>query len=250
MGEGCPWCWRDWSRIHDTSGQGSLISPCGTLRQVPSRYQHLVSPSVKCFCFLNTTFSFKVGYLKIHVCIYVGRIWLLIYFSFCHTWFQEISKIIRGAHNFIYNHRQLKLDNHTCSWTKTIPLVKKDLNLDFKKLAGVKKNIQVLRNTSKSSGKGNKYFFFYLGLWCRNKIPVCNLLKLINELSKYPIWLYTAQICEVKGPNDRLSHKQILWIDYLVSIGVDAEACYVKGQYTQPVLLYLPAYESSKRKHS
>lgn len=168
MGEGCPWCWRDWSRIHDTPGQGSLISPCGTLRQVPSRYQHLVSPSVKCFCFLNTTFSFKVGYLKI--CIYVGRFWLLIYFSFCRTWFQEISKIIRCAHNFIYNHWQLKLENHTCSWTKTIPLVKKDLNLDFKKLAGVKKYIQVLRNTSKSTGifiqqvscnKGNEYFFFF-----------------------------------------------------------------------------------------
>lgn len=37
------------------------------------------------------------------------------------------------------------------------------------------------------------------------------------------------KICEVKGPNDRLSHKQILWIDYLVSIGVDAEVCYVKA---------------------
>ncbi|XP_062580052.1 fanconi-associated nuclease 1-like [Saccostrea cucullata] len=37
------------------------------------------------------------------------------------------------------------------------------------------------------------------------------------------------KICEVKGPNDRLSHKQILWIDYLVSLGVDAEVCYVKA---------------------
>lgn len=76
---------------------------------------------------------------------------------------------------------------------------------------------------------------------------MCNLLKLIDELSKSLIWFLTAQICEVKGPNDRLSHKQILWIDYLVSIGVDAEACYVKGQHTQPFLLYLPAYELSKR---
>lgn len=160
MGEGCPWCWRDWSRIHDTPGQGSLISPCGTLRQVPSRYQHLVSPSVKCFCFLNTTFSFKVGYLKI--CIYVGRIWLLIYFSFCHTWFQEISKIIRCAHNFIYNHRQLKLDNHTCSWTKTIPLVKKRFKFGFQKVSwGEKKYTGIEKYFKKFRYKGKRIFFFF-----------------------------------------------------------------------------------------
>lgn len=64
---------------------------------------------------------------------------------------------------------------------------------------------------------------------------------------KFLIWFHATQICEVKGPNDRLSHKQILWIDYLVSIGVDAEVCYVKGQYSQPILLYLPVYKSLKR---
>ncbi|WAR06947.1 FAN1-like protein [Mya arenaria] len=37
------------------------------------------------------------------------------------------------------------------------------------------------------------------------------------------------KICEVKGPNDRLSYKQILWIDFLLKLGVDAEACYVKA---------------------
>ncbi|GFO40842.1 fanconi-associated nuclease 1, partial [Plakobranchus ocellatus] len=36
------------------------------------------------------------------------------------------------------------------------------------------------------------------------------------------------KICEVKGPGDRLSHKQILWIDYLLGLGVDAEVCHVK----------------------
>jgi len=35
---------------------------------------------------------------------------------------------------------------------------------------------------------------------------------------------------EVKGPGDRLSTKQILWLDYLTRLGVDAEVCYVKGQ--------------------
>ncbi|XP_052244398.1 fanconi-associated nuclease 1-like isoform X2 [Dreissena polymorpha] len=39
----------------------------------------------------------------------------------------------------------------------------------------------------------------------------------------------TFKICEVKGPNDRLSTKQILWIDFLLKLGVDAEVCYVKA---------------------
>ncbi|XP_046545713.1 fanconi-associated nuclease 1-like [Haliotis rubra] len=39
----------------------------------------------------------------------------------------------------------------------------------------------------------------------------------------------TFKICEVKGPGDRLSHKQILWLDALLKLGVDAEVCYVKA---------------------
>ena len=35
---------------------------------------------------------------------------------------------------------------------------------------------------------------------------------------------------EVKGPGDRLSTKQILWLDYFVAVGVSAEVCYVKGE--------------------
>ncbi len=37
------------------------------------------------------------------------------------------------------------------------------------------------------------------------------------------------QVVEVKGPGDRLSQKQILWIDYLLSHGVDTEVCHVQG---------------------
>ena len=33
----------------------------------------------------------------------------------------------------------------------------------------------------------------------------------------------------MKGPNDRLSTKQHVWLDVLVSLGVDAEVLYVKG---------------------
>ena len=39
----------------------------------------------------------------------------------------------------------------------------------------------------------------------------------------------TWRIVEVKGPNDRLSTKQILWLDFLVSNGVEAEVCHVEG---------------------
>ena len=34
---------------------------------------------------------------------------------------------------------------------------------------------------------------------------------------------------EVKGPGDRLSQKQILWMDFFLSQGVDAEVCHVTG---------------------
>ena len=38
------------------------------------------------------------------------------------------------------------------------------------------------------------------------------------------------QVSEVKGPGDRLSVKQILWLDYLVNFGIKAETCYVRGE--------------------
>ncbi|XP_050401294.1 fanconi-associated nuclease 1, partial [Patella vulgata] len=39
----------------------------------------------------------------------------------------------------------------------------------------------------------------------------------------------TFKIVEVKGPGDRLSHKQILWLSYLCKLGIDAEVCHVKA---------------------
>ena len=35
------------------------------------------------------------------------------------------------------------------------------------------------------------------------------------------------KVVEVKGPNDRLSHKQQIWLDFLMDIGVDVEVCHV-----------------------
>ncbi|XP_006167344.1 fanconi-associated nuclease 1, partial [Tupaia chinensis] len=36
-----------------------------------------------------------------------------------------------------------------------------------------------------------------------------------------------AKVVEVKGPNDRLSHKQMLWLDELQRLGADVEVCHV-----------------------
>jgi len=38
----------------------------------------------------------------------------------------------------------------------------------------------------------------------------------------------TIKAIEVKGPNDRASTKQKLWLNYLKSLGVDVEICHVK----------------------
>ena len=35
---------------------------------------------------------------------------------------------------------------------------------------------------------------------------------------------------EVKGPGDRLSTKQILWLDWLIQSGISAEVCLVQGK--------------------
>nr|XP_045002084.1 fanconi-associated nuclease 1 isoform X2 [Jaculus jaculus] len=39
--------------------------------------------------------------------------------------------------------------------------------------------------------------------------------------------LQQAQMVEVKGPNDRLSHKQVIWLDELQKLGADVEVCHV-----------------------
>ena len=40
----------------------------------------------------------------------------------------------------------------------------------------------------------------------------------------------TVRMVEVKGPGDKLSTKQILWIQFLNSVGVQTEVCHVLGQ--------------------
>ncbi|KAF8770499.1 Fanconi-associated nuclease 1 like protein [Argiope bruennichi] len=40
---------------------------------------------------------------------------------------------------------------------------------------------------------------------------------------------FKVKIVEVKGPGDKLSSKQILWLDYLIQLGADAEVCLVEA---------------------
>ena len=57
---------------------------------------------------------------------------------------------------------------------------------------------------------------------------------------------------EVKGPNDRLSNKQILWLDYLTAIGIEALVCHVEevngGKYLSPKKKNAMASPIKKRK--
>lgn len=48
------------------------------------------------------------------------------------------------------------------------------------------------------------------------------------DLTLWNVETKKFKICEVKGPGDRLSTKQILWINDLLQFGVDVEVCYVK----------------------
>ena len=55
----------------------------------------------------------------------------------------------------------------------------------------------------------------------------CTLRWTPHELLSPP----HVQFVEVKGPNDRLSSKQVLWLSRLVQWGCEAEVCKVKGEW-------------------
>lgn len=47
------------------------------------------------------------------------------------------------------------------------------------------------------------------------------------------IWSTESNECkfvEVKGPGDKLSEKQIVWLNFFMQIGIPCEVCYVKGR--------------------
>ncbi|XP_062521546.1 fanconi-associated nuclease 1-like isoform X2 [Corticium candelabrum] len=55
---------------------------------------------------------------------------------------------------------------------------------------------------------------------CRGGVP---------DLTLWSPTTHTCKFVEVKGPGDRLSPKQVLWLDFLTGLGVDAEVCKVKA---------------------
>lgn len=66
---------------------------------------------------------------------------------------------------------------------------------------------------------------------------ICELLckDLRRRTSGFPdlvVWnaaTRRVKVVEVKGPGDKLSLKQILWLDVLTSLGADAVVCHVTG---------------------
>ncbi|KAK7073069.1 Fanconi-associated nuclease 1 [Halocaridina rubra] len=57
-----------------------------------------------------------------------------------------------------------------------------------------------------------------------------------------------SRIVEVKGPNDRLSTKQILWLDYLVENGAEAEVCHVEAIGAKKMQLASPRKVSPRKR--
>ena len=66
---------------------------------------------------------------------------------------------------------------------------------------------------------GNSLHIWHFPLLVQGPIA-CSKRNFIFQLSR---------IVEVKGPNDRLSTKQVLWLDYLLEFGAQAEVCHVEG---------------------
>ncbi|CAD5124305.1 DgyrCDS12594 [Dimorphilus gyrociliatus] len=61
---------------------------------------------------------------------------------------------------------------------------------------------------------------------------ITDVRRTLGGMPDLTIWSPERKIwklVEVKGPGDRLSTKQILWLDYFSTVGIDAEVCYVQA---------------------
>lgn len=74
----------------------------------------------------------------------------------------------------------------------------------------------VVWNTSNNSYKVNPQQILVLSL--EGGVFPCEMVKLD---------FHYFQIVEVKGPSDRLSQKQQIWLDELHKLGADVEVCHV-----------------------
>ena len=56
-------------------------------------------------------------------------------------------------------------------------------------------------------------------------------ILLLNQPSERHLCVcFFKQIAEVKGPGDKLSTKQQIWLEVLESLGANVEVCYVTGE--------------------
>ena len=60
--------------------------------------------------------------------------------------------------------------------------------------------------------------------YSRSGLPDLILWKFNEENGEF-----NAKFVEVKGPSDKLSAKQRVWIDQLIKVGVDVEVCHVES---------------------
>lgn len=98
------------------------------------------------------------------------------------------------------------------------------------------------------------------GLVSSLKLPVlssiCRRLAVDHRFTRsgFPdliVWNPVIKKCcivEVKGPNDRLSTKQILWLDYLLEHGAVAEVCHVEAIGAKKMKLASPRRISPKKR--
>jgi fanconi-associated nuclease 1 len=76
---------------------------------------------------------------------------------------------------------------------------------------------------------------------CFTNAQLANLCKYMSQNFRYCrsggpdliLWSTKENKCkfvEVKGPGDRLSYKQMIWLDFFIQNAIECEVCYVKGQ--------------------
>jgi len=68
---------------------------------------------------------------------------------------------------------------------------------------------------------------------CKVRRPSCSLVCLFETHFNWCNvgFQQPPQFVEVKGPGDRLSEKQVVWLDVLASLGLEAEVCHVQGRH-------------------
>lgn len=68
------------------------------------------------------------------------------------------------------------------------------------------------------------------------KLLICDFRHFRRGLPDLVMWnsnTYKLKIVEVKGPSDKLSFVQTIWLNNLASMGLDVEVCNVKPKSFQ-----------------